>query len=245
MEAAPRPSAAPLEEHGAVPSAWLAYPVALLAVLPSLRRRQAGIPCLALVSLIAACAAAALLAGRVGPSARVRVRASSVVTQLPGQAAALVRMRGVVRYPAFDDYALRVDAPDAVVERRSSPATSRRLDEDGRALLVGAFGLGATETFELEGLRELRMLEASPGERGTRFTNRSDAVLDECRFARGFASRSAGPLRPGESIESEPGDELLVCRLRGAPVGLTDPRHEVDCDGESVVIHPLAGSDPA
>lgn len=245
MGIAPPPSLGRTESDGGIRAAWLAYPVALLGFGRRLRRRHAGLPVLALLSLIAACSAAALLAGRLGQSARVRVRASSVVTQLPGQAVAFVRMRGVVRYPAFDDYALHVDAPDAVVETRASSEVARRLDEEGRALLVGSFGSGATEAFELEGLREVRILDASPGARGTRITNRSDAVLDACRFVRGFDSRSVGLLRPGGSIESEPGEQLLACRLRGAPVRLTDPRHEVECDGESVVIHPLAASGPA
>jgi len=225
---------------GAMMAGGAAYLVALLVVgftAPRIRRR----PLLqhALVVALAALATSAVLtAGRVGPWSAVDVRHVSTVQQVSA-GGALLSMRGVVEYPAFDAYDVRAEVADLSMTERGGGPAAQRYDADGYPDLPVVMGLGAVQPFAAEGVIDFAPFDVTVREGLVRVTNRSASVLTDCAFPDAFSLQRVGTLAPGQSAEARSKGTtdapVFSCRLQDGPVTFSDQRHNVHMHGTSLV----------
>jgi hypothetical protein len=153
---------------------------------------------------LAAATAAALLVGRVGPARAVHVHHASLLQQIPDAGGSMLTSRGVVEYPAFSHYALRMPLTDATLEpAAASGRAEQAADADGRPLLEGTFGLAARQGFVVEGVTDVQPLRVAIDGRLVRVSNQMPVALTACRFGDGFVASGPERLEPGASAAAE------------------------------------------
>lgn len=231
---------------------FASYVVSLLVGGFWLRRSRArGVTCMvAYAGVIAVGSVAALAGGRAGPASAVVLRHESVIQQFAGASGSLVSLRGRVEYPTFDSFGLRPAFADGAIDRLPAPVDRReqQFDRNGFPVLAGAFGLGSGQQFELEGVADFAVLEASARNGTVRVANAGRVDLDDCGFSPGFSRQSVGSLRSGESVEAEQNentdDPVFTCRVRASLFEFFEPRRRVDSGGGARVVYHLRPADP-
>jgi len=243
--AEPVPPASSPASHAATTA--ILYTIAIAAVPLLVRRGRSRVlllyPAIALV--VAGGSAAAWATGR---SSAIVVRHQSFAEQFEGAATTLVSMRATAQYPADEDFSLRADTMDGVLDGVSSSASGdeTRLDAEGRPMLDHRAGLGSTESFSVEATSGFRAFDVTHDGPRTRIVNVSTAALDRCEFPPAFSTAAADRLAPGQSIESSSvitgPDPIVACRFAGAPLAFTEPHHAVTTSGSTLVVYHLAGA---
>jgi hypothetical protein len=222
--------------------------VALLGGVGLAARRFRRMACTyaALVGVTLTSTAAMAFAGRLGAWSSVLVRHVTTVQQFAG--GALVSMRGVIEYPAFDSFAVGAAIPDGVIDVRATRESEQRFNDSGYPVVVGTFGLGHRESFTLEGiLHDFTPIEIVRAGREVRVSNRSATDLHDCRFPDGYSVRDVGDLPPGRTVDAQEVAEIdlpfFTCSLSGAPFAFFESRAEVRAEGTALLSAYLSDAD--
>jgi hypothetical protein len=180
---------------------------------------------------------AASVTGRAGAASGVVVHHATTVQQVGD--GSMMFLRGTVEYPTRDTYALTLDARDGDVWFRSSRGLDISIDHDGAAVLDAASPRGGLRDIDLEAVTDDAPFDVRRDGGRIHVTNVSDTTLADCAFGE---RRSGGgqPLMPGASLDTaEPSVReapFFSCRTGAPPIALTDQRHTVTFDGESLVV---------
>jgi hypothetical protein len=161
----------------------------------------------------------------------------TVLNQIPGTDASMLSTRGVVAFPAFDRYRVSFPLRDGVIESTSYP--EHVIDESGRSVIGGTFGLGSRQGFTAEGIVDTQPISLSVAGETLTVVNRSTKTLEKCRFAEGFSMTNVGSLVPGAAssarqVYETPGPAFM-CVTSDPLVGLTSPGRAVRTHGETVI----------
>ena len=219
-----------------------AYVAGLLVTGIVVARRRSGLAAIGAVGAVvaAAGAAAAQALGSLGPGAAIHVHHGSVLHQIPGSSVALFSMRGIIEFPAFDDFHVRLPLSDATIELATAGARAEQVvDESGHPLITGTFGLGTRQAFSAEGAVEIQPLAVTRDGNTTTVTNRSGVTLRSCRFADGLTSPDVGTMIPGASsaaiqVSASLGP-VLTCTADSPLVALTAASAAVQFQGRTLV----------
>ncbi len=207
-------------------------------------RRKPGFVFVAVAALAGAGSAAALAAGRVGPSAAIVVTHSSLVEQLP-EGGSLVWMQASAQFPAFDTFELRARSTEAVVEREHAPQAPVRFAESGEPLLADTLGFAARRRFALEAVVSFSPFRVSRENGAVTATNASRFEYRDCAIAGATSTQAIGVMRPGGSARTTAPlarDSVISCTLSATPMDFSEPRYRVDVEGTTQVAAPLAVS---
>ena len=218
--------------------ATFAYAVLLIvaSTLAAIVRR----PRVAFVAIpvLIACSAAAAIASDSLMRGDVVVRHHTVIHDLPGTDASLVSMRGIAVFPAFDAFALRPLLADATID--ADPAAVSRLDENGEPVLAGEFGLGARQSFSVEGTAALRLIASVRAGGKVRISNVSGFDLRECQLSTGYRTTALGAVRAAASADVEIGEAdtaVVSCLTSEEMVRFADRRRGVRTTGTTRVFY--------
>jgi hypothetical protein len=195
----------PTRAARAVAALWALWG-ASLAVVGIITVRQ-RLPISVTFGLIAALTVAsggtAYAIGRAGGGA-VDIQHVSVLHQIPHSQSSLLSMRGLLAFPALGRFRVTMAADDGDVQR-SAPAgrPEQGLDEAGRAMIDGLYGLGARQGYAAEAVLAAQPLSIT--QEGNTFTvaNRSGLPLRDCQFADGFSVQKIESLAAGVSVAAE------------------------------------------
>jgi len=194
----------------------------------------------AIVAFAAAGSAAALAAGRIGPSTSIVLTHSSRVEQLPS-GGSLVAMTAMVQYPTFDRFELRARSTDAAMWPQNSPRPELRSDEAGEPILAGVFGLASRQAFTLEGVVAFSPFQVRHGDTSVTVANSSAFDYHDCYVTDHLAKQVLGALQPGQTLnvpKAIASNGVMSCTLTATPVEFGDPRHAVHVEGVTdVVVH--------
>jgi hypothetical protein len=191
----------------------------------------------------AACAAVAGI-GRVGSTRAVHLHHVSLLQQLPGTGDAVLTMRGVVEFPAFDRFALRLPAPDGTLETTTPRGgADGQLDADGFPVVAGVFGVGGRQSFAAEAVVPARLLAVEARGSAIEIENQSGQALRDCRFGSGLTGAPVAHLAPGGRISATwsssdddgPGGPILTCLADGPALPLTESQRPVIMHGVTTV----------
>ena len=220
-----------------------AYVAGLLLVgIIVVSRRRVGLRAAAamIAAVVAAGAATAHALGRTGPASAVRVHHASVLHQVPGSGVSILSMRGVIEFPEFDEFVVRLPLRDGTME----PATARvraeqRVDDNGLAVITGTHGLGARQAFSAEGVVELHPLALTRNGDTTTVVNGSDLTLRACRFADGFSTSDVGTMPPGAAATARQVSDVIgpafTCATDTPVVALTSPERSMHVQGSTFI----------
>jgi hypothetical protein len=210
----------------------------LIGAVAAVRAPAAPLVWIAAALLSMGAVGAALAVGRVGEAGHVHIHQAALLQQLPAAPGTLLTVRGIAQFPAPSAVSLRLDAADAVLQTRAgAPQT---LDEDGRPVLTGRFGLGARQAFVAEGVvaRQLLRVEEPDG-RTVRISNDSGQALTHCGFSYGFSVADVGVLQPGESVTATHAGDVLgpafTCRTLAPLAMFSTARHRLTTSGDTTV----------
>jgi hypothetical protein len=240
----PRPLP-PDDESGGQPLRLIAlgtvvYLVLLIAATSAARHvRRRPLVVLGVIGAFAVVgSAAALAAGRVGPSTAVVVTHSSRVDQLPS-GGSLVAMKASAQYPTYDAFELRGRLTDGSIVPRNGSRAEARLDEAGEPMLPGAFGFAARQPFALEGVIAFSPFRLSRKDGAVIVANSSAFDYQDCYFSDGVSRQAAGSLRAGQTVDApavSSAGNFISCRLAATPVDFEDSRHPVRVEGSTDVV---------
>jgi len=192
----------------------------------------------AIVAFTAAGSAAALAAGRVGPSTSIVVTHSSRVEQLPS-GGSRVAMTATVQYPTFDRFELRARSTDAAMFSQNSSRPELRLNEAGEPILAGVIGLASRQAFTLEAVVAFSPFQVRREESGVTVANSSAFEYHDCYVSDGLAKHPLGELQPGQTLnvsQALAANSVMSCTLAATPVEFGDPRHPVRVEGATDVV---------
>lgn len=182
-----------------------------------------------------------MAAGRGGPGSTVIVRHASTVQQVAD--GSLVSMRGTIEYPAYDNYAVRVESADGALTRRRGTRSEQWSDSGGRPVLRGVQGRGYGEEVDVEAAVASAPFAVTSLGTTVRVTNVSGATLTDCRFPDGFSRAEVGTLAPDDSTEARAvrpvEDPFFVCTSAVVPLTFSDDRFPVRTQGKTLVYVPL------
>ena len=240
----PRPLSAPNDSGGppvrlaAVGTAiYLALLVAATAAARGLRRRPLVVyGVVALLAVIGS--AAALAAGRVGPSAAIVVTHSSRVDQLP-TGGSIVTMKASAQYPTFDAFRLRARSTGAAMFPQGGLQSEWRLDDAGEPVVPGLFGFASRQAFAVEGVIRFSPFALARRDGAVTVTNSSSFDYHDCYFSDGVSRTAAGTLRAGQTIDEPSGaapGTFLSCRLAATPLDFEESRYRVEVEGSTDVV---------
>ena len=194
----------------------------------------------AIAAFAAAGSAAALAAGRVGPSTSVVVTHSSRVEQLPS-GGSLVAMTATVQFPTFDRFELRARSTDAAMWPQNGPRPELRFDEAGEPILAGVFGTASRQAITLEGVVAFSPFLVRRGDGSVTVVNSSAFDYHDCYVSDDLAKQPLGALRSGQALnvpQASASNGVMSCTLTATPVEFGDPRHPVRVEGATdVVVH--------
>jgi len=194
----------------------------------------------AIAAFAAAGSAAALAAGRIGPSTSVVVVHSSRVEQLP-TGGSLVAMQATVQYPTFDSFELHAKLTDASMLAQNGSRPELRLDESGEPVLLGVFGLASRQTFTFEGVVAFSPFRIRRDSPSPTVMNSSTFDYRNCSVSDGLARQDLGALRSGQMLDvpqTFASNGVVTCTLAATPVEFGDARYPVRVEGETdVVVH--------
>jgi hypothetical protein len=190
---------------------------------------------------VAACAsAAAVAAGRVGPGAAIHVAQAATIEEVVGGAGAFVVARGVAEFPVHGPIELRAIGLDGVLTPRTRDRGQLRFDENGAPAMGGVYTLGASASFEMEGITSVEPLHAAWDQSTLRVTNTSTVPLRSCRFGSGFSRSAVGILDPGQSVDADrrtaTDDAAFSCSMEAPAIVLGDQQRAAESTGTSVVV---------
>jgi len=177
--------------------AYLGVLIAAAMAASRMRRRPLAVYG-AIVAFAAAGSAAALAAGRIGPSTSIVLTHSSRVEQLPS-GGSLVAMTAMVQYPTFDRFELRARSTDAAMWPQNSPRPELRFDEAGEPILAGVFGLASRQAFTLEGVVAFSPFQVRHGDTSVTVANSSAFDYQDCYVTDDLAKQVLGALQPGHT----------------------------------------------
>ena len=193
------------------------YVGALVVMAIWLRIARARMPSTSavLALLVVTATAAAVAAGRTGPTSTLVVHHVSKVQQIAGADAALVSTRAAAVFPSFDAFDLRALVTDGSI--RLDVEGSRRqetFDDDGYPVLSGTYGLGARQVFSMEAMADVRPFEVSRQQGAVHIENTSGLELRDCRFPDDALDRPS-TLAPGARVQvatlEPPPHALVTC----------------------------------
>jgi hypothetical protein len=146
---------------------------------------------------------AAVMLGQVGPGSEVVLHHNTLVQQIPAARGALLSMRGVAEFPSDDQLRLQFDVTDGMLEATTASARAEHvIDESGKPVLAGRFGLGTRQAFAAEAIVDETWLDVTRHGRNVRIANRSDATLHDCRFGEGMSAGRVGELTSQQVVEA-------------------------------------------
>jgi hypothetical protein len=222
------------------------YLIALVAMAFALRARRARLASTAagFAAITAAACAAVAGIGRIGPTRAVHLHHVSLLQQLPGTGDAVLTMRGIAEFPAFDRFALRLPASDATLETTSPRGGAEgQLDADGFPVVSGVFGTGGRQSFAGEALVPAQPLAVAERGNTVEIENRSGRPLRDCRFGAGLDAAPVARLEPGARLAAawtsgsgdSPGGPLLTCLADDATLPLTEAQRPVVMHGITTI----------
>jgi hypothetical protein len=240
------PRGLPAGVMSAVAAIALSYLAAFVAAAALLRARRVRLSyTVALFALVTAVAGAAVGGiGRIGPTRAVQLHHVSLLQQLPGTGTAVLTMRGIAEFPAFDRFALRLPSPDAALETTTTRGGAEgRLDADGFPVVGGVFGVGGRQSFAGEAFVPVQLLAVQQHGRSVEIENQSGGLLRDCRVGSGLTAAPVARLAPGERIsaswtaggDEDPGGPLVTCVADAAVLPLTESRRPVVMHGATTV----------
>jgi hypothetical protein len=224
----------------------VAYLIALVAVAFALRARRARLSATAagFAAVTAAACAAIAGIGRIGATRAVHLHHVSLLQQLPGTGDAVLSMRAIAEFPAFDRFALRLPAADGALETTAPRGGAHgQLDADGFPVVSGVFGTGGRQSFAGEALVPAQLLAVAERGNTVEIENRSGRPLRECRFGTGIDGAPVPRLEPGARItaawtpggDDSPGGPLLTCLADDAALPLTEAQRPVVMHGVTTI----------
>ena len=191
--------------------------------------------------IVLSAAAGAQAIGTIGPGVSITVHHRSLLEQIPGTDASVLSMRGVAEFPAHDSFVLRLPVTDGTLEASSSgrePA-EQLLDESGRPVLAGVYGLGSRRAFAAEAITRSQPLAVSRRGSTWTVTNRSSLTLHACHFGEGFPSASVVSMPPGHTIEAPETGQVFgpafTCEATEPIVSMVSPDRTVDMQGTTMI----------
>jgi hypothetical protein len=212
----------------------------VIAMAASRMRRRPLTVYGAIVVFAAAASAAALAAGRIGPSTSIVVTQSSRVEQLPS-GGSVVAMMATVQYPTYDRFELRARSVDAAMWPQNGPRPELRFDEGGEPILAGVFGLASRQAFTLEGVVAFSPFQVRRVDGAVTVVNASAFAYHDCSVSDDLATHVLGALEPGRTLEvprASASHGVVSCTLTATPVEFADPRYPVHVEGATdVVVH--------
>ena len=240
------PRGLPASVSPAVAAIGAAYLVLFVGAAAMLRARRARLSYVAVAFALVTAGACAAVAGigRVGPTRAVHLHHVSLLQQLPGTGHAVLTMRGIAEFPAFDTFALRLPAPDAALETTTPRGGAEgRLDADGFPVVGGLFGVGGRQAFAGEAVVPVQLLAVQERPGGVEIENQSGHPLRDCRVGPALAATPVTRLAPGERISASwtsggdggPGGPLAICVADAAALPLTESRRPVVMHGVTTV----------
>jgi len=222
---------------------YLGVFVLIAIALRRVRRRP-----FAVYAAVAGCAvlgsAAALTAGRAGPSSDIVVTHSSRVEQLPA-GGSRVLVKASAQYPTYDTFHLRARVTEAAIEAEGGSRSELRFAESGEPVLSGVHGLASREAFALEGVVSFAPFRISRRDGVVTVANSSTFDYHDCYVSDGLSRQSIGALRAGQTGDV-PSAYLsagfISCTLAATPVDFVEPRYPVDVQGSTEVVAHLRPS---
>ena len=208
------------------------------AIAASRVRRRPLVVYGAILAFAAAGSAAALAAGRIGPSTSIVLTHSSRVEQLPS-GGSLVAMTATVQYPTFDRFELRARSTDAAMWVQNGPRPELRFDEAGEPILAGVFGLASRQAFTLEAVVAFSPFQVHRGDGGVTVVNSSAFDYHDCYVSDDLAKQQLGALQAGQALnvpQALASNGVMSCTLTATPVEFGDPRHPVRVEGATDVV---------
>ncbi len=190
--------------------------------------------------LIGAAAAAALGAGHAGPASAIVLHHVSVIQQVADTGVALVSMRAVAVFPAFDSFVLRAEVTDGAMRTEvEGPRSREAFDEGGHPLVSGRYGLGARLPVSVEAASDAVPFDLARRGGLLRITNTSDMDLRDCRVAPGSSQEVSTALARGASVEIPwPPDAeigIVICKTGASPMSFTSEGRRVVTTGVTTV----------
>ena len=218
------------------------YVSVLVAVVAVSQWRRSALMMLGLMAAAAAVGSVAVYAsGHIGPDSSVLVHHATSIDQYEGSDGALVTMRAVAEFPAFDTYVLRADLDDGEIARPAGQGVATvRFDGSGTPILDGTYSAGRLQPFAFVASSPSALLRGERVGDSVRVTNTSSLTLRDCVFP-GTAS-GQGSLAAGEAttvtLQDEDDDPAVRCAADRSPWGFSDATHDLEMDGvTSVVLH--------
>jgi hypothetical protein len=236
----------PLETSRVVAAGAAAYCFLLVITGLTTQRSRARLAVVlgATAGLITAGVAGVYAIGRVGTPPIV-LHHESQMQQLPGTVGSLLTVHAIAEFPAFEQFDLRLSAPDASLETVTRSGRTETIDEEGYPVLSGMFGLGNRQAFSVEATTAIRYLEVVEENDIVRITNTSNVELTGCRFMNGFSTTTPNELQPSASIEARRPAEVhgpaFTCQLPVSVLIFADSRRPVRSRGRTTVVAYLAG----
>ena len=215
---------------------YLALLIAATAAARHLRRRP-----LVVYGVIAAFAvlgsAAALAAGRLGPSAAIVVTHSSRVDQL-STGGSLVAIKASAQYPTFDTFALRAALTESAIAPKNGSPAPLRFNESGEPMVPGQFGLASRQAFELDGVVSFSPFRVARQDGIVTVANPSSFDYHDCYLSDGLSRQALGLLRAGQTVDarSSTSGGFIACRLAATPVKFEESRYAVEVEGSTDVV---------
>jgi hypothetical protein len=218
------------------------YATALVVIGWASARRRTRLMATGLWALTATAAASVVAhtAGGIGPRPPVVVHHATVVQQIPGTDVSLLSMRGLLEFPAYHEFEVRLPFRDGAMEAASSAGrTEHTIDADGHPVIRGTFGLGARRAFAAEAFVDGHPVTVTTHGDAIAIVNRSPWTLDDCRFGDAFSVREAASLSPGASLSAVRTSEVLgpvfTCKIDGSPWTLSAQGRTLAASGTTIL----------
>jgi hypothetical protein len=196
---------------------------------------------LAFALMMAISSGAALVLGRVGPGSAIVVHHTSLLQQIAGASGSLLTLRGVAEFPSDGVVHLRLPLDDAMLEAAAPSARAAHvIDDAGYPILSGRYGLGTRQAFTAEAVTDTQWLAVV--ERGdvVEVSNRTDAVLRNCRFGDGMSRSDATDLPARATVsatrQGETVGPLFTCTAPVPALTLAEASRRVDMIGTTTVV---------
>ena len=215
--------------------------LAAVGIAMARRRSRVRWVWLSATAVIVVATVAAQAVGRIGPGTAVTVYYSALLEQVPGTSGSVLSMRALAEFPAHDSFTLRLPVADGTIEPAAltEGSSEQVFDESGQPLITGVFGLAARQGFAAEAILDVQPLSVS--QRGSEWTvtNRSNQVLERCRFADGFTRTDVGTLLPEKTVSAEQSGEVIgpvfTCEASEPALSMQSREHRIDMQGVTII----------
>ena len=212
----------------------------VVGLLAATTRRPPSRAWVAFAVVLASATGAALVLGHAGPGSQITIHHTSLLQQIPGASGSLLTMRGTAEFPSDEHVRLRAPVEDAMIEAVAASGRAEQvIDEDGRPVLEGRYGLGTRQAFATEALVDVEWLAVAEDSRTVRVANRSNMTLRDCRFADGMSVTTVGDLPAGATVSAERQSDivgpLFTCIASASAVALSVPSHPIEMKGTTTI----------